>query len=131
MNITLHEAKKLLKAAEESAISQGLNVSIAIVDNRGDLVLSCRMDGAQFFTPDIARGKAMVSVIFNAPSGAMVERANTPIMQTLNQMNLNRLVFGKGALPITRDSEAMGSIGVSGATSQQDEDNAKAGLSAL
>ena len=131
MNITLREAEKLLKTAEASASSQGLKVSIAIVDSRGDLVLTCRMDGARFFTPDIARGKAMVSAMFNTPSGAMTERGNTPIMQTLNRMNLDRLVFGQGALPIVQDSEVMGAVGVSGATSQQDEDIAKAALAIL
>ncbi len=131
MPITLREAEKLLKAAEESAVHQGLKVSIAVVDSRGDLVLICRMDGARYFTPDIARGKAMVSAMFNAPSGTLVERASTPVMQTLNQMNLGRLVFGQGALPILQHSEVLGAVGVSGATSQQDEDIAKAALAAL
>ncbi|MBM2825214.1 MAG: hypothetical protein HW402_878 [Dehalococcoidales bacterium] len=130
MPITLRESEKLLKVAEESALSQGLKVSIAVVDTRGDLVLTCRMDGARYFTPDIARGKAMVSAMFNAPSGTLAERANTPIMQTLNQMNLGRLVFVQGAVPIVRGNEVLGAVGVSGATSQQDEDIAKAALAA-
>ena len=131
MPIALHEAEKLLKAAEESAVSQGLKVSIAVVDSRGDLVATCRLDGARHFTPDIARGKAMVSAMFNAASGTLAERANNPIMQTLNQMNLGRLVFGQGALPIVQGDEVLGAVGVSGATAQQDEDTAKAALAAL
>ncbi|MBI4296950.1 MAG: heme-binding protein [Chloroflexi bacterium] len=131
MPITLREAERVLKAAESSAISQDLKVSIAVVDTRGDLVITCRMDGARYFTPDIARGKAMASAMFNAPSGTLAERANSPVMQTLNQMNLGRLVFGQGALPIVRGSEVLGAVGVSGATSQQDEDIAKAALAAL
>lgn len=131
MPITLREAEKLLKAAEESALRQSLKVSIAVVDSRGDLVVTCRMDGARYFTLDIARGKAMVSAMFNAPSGTLAERANTPVMQTLNQMNLGRLVFGQGALPIVQGNEVLGAVGVSGATSQQDEDIAKAALAAL
>ena len=59
------------------------------------------------------------------------ERANSPVMQTLNQMNLGRLVFGQGALPIVQGNEVLGAVGVSGATAQQDEDTAKAALTAL
>jgi uncharacterized protein GlcG (DUF336 family) len=131
MPITLREGEKLLKAAEQSAISQGLKVSIVVVDTRGDWVVACRMDGARYFTTDIARGKAMVSAMFYAPSGTLVERANTPVMQSVNQMNLGRLVFGQGALPIMRGNEVLGAVGVSGGTSQQDEDIAKAALAAL
>ena len=131
MPITLREAEKALKAAEVSAASLGVKVSIVVVDNRGDLVALYRMDGARHFTPDIARGKAMISAMFLAPSGTLAERATSPVMQTLNQMNLGRLVFGQGAVPIMRDNEVQGAIGVSGATSQQDEDIAKAALTSL
>ncbi len=131
MPVTLRQAQKILKAAEASAASQNLKVSIVVVDNRGDPVAMCRMDGARHFTPDIARGKAMVSAMFNQPSAAMAERATNPIMQTLNQMNLGRLVFGQGALPILKGNEVQGAIGVSGATSQQDEDIARAALASL
>jgi uncharacterized protein GlcG (DUF336 family) len=131
MPITLREAEKLLKAAEDSAVSQGLEISIAVVDTRGDLVISCRMDGARFFTTDVARGKAMASAMFITPSGTLAERANSPVIQYVNQMNLGRLVFGQGALPIMRDNEILGAVGISGGTAQQDEDIAKAALAAL
>jgi glc operon protein GlcG len=131
MPIKLREAEKLLKAAKDKAISQNLKVSIAVVDSRGDLVVTCRLDGAPYFTPDIARGKAMASANLNAPSGVMGERANNPFTQTLNQMNSGRLFFVQGALPIVQDNEVLGAIGVAGASSQQDEDIAKAALAVL
>ena len=131
MPITLRVAQKLLKAAEDKAISQNLKVSIAVVDSRGDLVVTCRTDGAPYFTPDLARGKAMVSANLNAPSGVMGERADNPFTRTLNQMNSGRLLFVQGALPIVQDNEVLGAVGVAGATSQQDEDIAKAALAAL
>ena len=131
MAITLSEAQKVLRAAEASAKAQGINVSVSIVDPRGDLVASVRMDGARFFTPDIARGKAMVSALFGQASAAFAERGSNPVMQSLNQMQQGRLVFGQGALPITHGTEVVGAVGVSGGTAQQDEDVAKAGLAAL
>ncbi|MSQ33431.1 MAG: heme-binding protein [Dehalococcoidia bacterium] len=131
MAITLSEAQKIMRAAQASAKALGINVSISVVDPRGDLVASVRMDGARFFTPDVARGKAMVSAMFGQASAALAERASDPIFQGLNQMQQGRLMFGQGAVPITKGSEIVGAVGVSGGTAQQDEDVAKAGLAAL
>jgi glc operon protein GlcG len=131
MPITLSIAEKLLKAAKNKAISQNLKVSIAVVDSRGDLIVSCRMDGMPYFTPDLARGKAMVSANLNAPSGVMGEHSDNQFTRTLNQMNSGRLLFVQGGLPIVQDNQTIGAIGVAGATSQQDEDIAKAALAVL
>lgn len=131
MAITLQEAEKALQAAQKQATAMGIRVSIAVVDPRGDLVALARMDKARYFSPDIARGKAMVSGAFGAPSSAFAERAGSPIFQSLNQMNQGRMIFHQGALPITKDGEVIGAVGVSGATSEQDEEVAKAGVAAI
>jgi glc operon protein GlcG len=131
MPLALEDAQRILRAAEASAKENGINVSISIVDARGDLVASIRMDGARFFTADVSRGKAVASAVFAQPSGALTERSNTPVFQSLNLMQQGRFIFGQGALPISRGGTVEGAIGVSGGTSQQDEDIANAGLSAL
>ena len=41
------------------------------------------------------------------------------------------LILAQGALPISRDGLPAGSIGASGATAEQDEECAKAGLDVL
>ena len=75
MVITLHEAKKILQAAEESANAAGIKVVISVVDPRGDLVALARMDGVRYFTADVASGKARVSAILGQPSGVFGDRA--------------------------------------------------------
>jgi uncharacterized protein GlcG (DUF336 family) len=131
MPLTLKDAQKIIMAGEASAAQLGIKVTIAVVDARGDLVALARMDGARYFTPDVAKGKAVVSATFGQPSGAFAERANSPVFQSLNLMRQGGLVFGQGALPIAKGGEVQGAVGVSGGTSQQDEDVAKAGLAAL
>lgn len=131
MSVSLHDAARIIQAGEASAKSQGIKVSIAVVDTRGDLVALSRMDGARFFTPDVARGKAMVAAVFGQSSALLAERANSPVFQSLNQMHQGRFVFGQGGLPIAKGNEIVGGVGVSGGTSQQDEDIGKAGLAAL
>ncbi|MSQ12241.1 MAG: heme-binding protein [Dehalococcoidia bacterium] len=131
MTIALHQAEKLIRAAETKAKSMSVIVSVCVVDTRGDIVALIRMDKALHLTPDVARGKAMVSAMFGQPSSAFTEQAASPVFQTLNQMNQGRLFFVQGALPIMKDGERIGGIGVSGATAQQDEDIAKAAIEAL
>ncbi len=130
MALTLQDARKVLDAAEARAREIGINVSISVVDPRGDLVAAHRMDGARWFTPEVARGKATVSATFGAPSADFVDRASTPVMQSLNMMAQGGLVYGQGAVPVNRGS-LEGGVGVSGGSSQQDEDIAKAGVAAL
>src|SRR5262245_50598419 len=49
------DALKALEAARAAAGKIGVLVSCAVVDSRGDLVALTRMDGARFYTVDIAR----------------------------------------------------------------------------
>ena len=129
--ITLAQADSIVAAARANANANGIKVSICVVDARGDLVALVRMGGGRFYTADVARGKAMVSAMFGRPSAAFAERANSPVFQSLNQMQQGRLVFGQGAVPVTRGDEIIGAVGVSGGTSQQDEDVASAGVAGL
>ena len=131
MPITLKEADEIVRAARANAESVHINISVAVVDQRGDLVAFVRMDGARHFTADVSRGKATVSAFFGQPSGVLAERAGNPVFQSLNQINQGHLMFAQGAVPITRDGEIVGAVGVSGGTGQQDEDAARAGLAAV
>ena len=131
MNLTLREAETVLRAAESKARELGIHVSIAVLDPRGDVVALARLDGARYFTPDIAIGKAMVSASLGAPSGAMAEASGSPFFVRFNAMHQNRMVFHQGALPIKRDGQVIGAVGVSGASAQQDEEVAQAGIAAL
>lgn len=128
---TYAEAQKAIAAAHAAAAQLNLKMSCAVVDSRGDLVALGRMDGARFLTTDIARGKALTSAMFGQPSGALGTFAASPFFQNLNTAAQGRLYPMQGALPIRRNSQVLGAIGCSGATSQQDEEAAKAGLATV
>ena len=125
---TMAEALKALDAARAAAVKINVNLSCAVVDSRGDLVALARMDGARFFTTDVARGKALVSALFGQPSGNMASFANSPFFQNFNTAAQGRLYPIQGALPITRSGQTLGAMGCSGASAQQDEDAVKAAL---
>ena len=129
--LTLAEALRLIDAARADASVKNLRLSIAVVDARGDLIALARMPDANPATADTAIGKAMLSAFFGQPSAAFSSRANTPIFQSLNAETGGRLRFFQGALPIVRNGFTVGAIGASGASAQQDEDSARAALSAV
>ena len=131
MALSTAEAQRILQAAQAKAQEMGLKVGISVVDGRGDLITMVRLDGASWRSPILSRGKALASVTFGVSSGDLTERANTPVMQALIASQAGNFVPGQGALPIIRGGEAIAAVGVSGGTSQEDEDIARAGINAL
>lgn len=126
--LTLSEALDLIDASREAASDAGLRLSIAVVDARGDLIASTRMDGARPTTIDTAIGKAMASAMRGQPSADLAAGANTAFSVALQDSTGGRLRYFRGALPIVRDGYIIGAVGSSGASAQQDEDAVRAGL---
>lgn len=124
---TLSEAQKVIDAATAQAEALGVTVAIAVVDERGDLVATVRMDGGRYFLADIARGKAMVSGTLGAPSGTFQDRGDSPFFQFLQSLNGGRLVPLQGAVPLAGG----GAVAAAGATSEQDEAIAAVGAAAV
>ena len=125
---TMEQAFSALGAARRAADAAGVKLSCAVVDSRGDLIALARMDGARFYTTDVARGKAALSAMFGQPSGNLGNLASNPAFQNFNEAAQTPLYPFQGALPITRDGETIGAMGCSGASSQQDEDAVSAAL---
>lgn len=126
---TTAQAMAALAAAQEAAEALGVSLSCAVVDSRGDLIALARMDGARFYTTDVARGKARMSAVFGQPSGAMADFGNSPAFQSFNETIPGPLYAFQGALPIMRSGELIGAMGCSGAASQVDEDAVRSALS--
>ena len=129
--ITLEEAELALQAAKAKALEMGVKLSISVVDDRGDLKCMVRMDGAPWRTPYISRGKARASACFGIPSGDLTDRAMTPVLRAVMEVERGEFVPGQGALPIIRNGELIGAIGGSGGTAQEDEDASRAGVNVL
>jgi uncharacterized protein GlcG (DUF336 family) len=107
-----------LAAAQEAAEALGVSLSCAVVDSRGDMIAMARMDGARFYTTDVAQGKARMSALFGQPSGDMADFGNSPAFSSFNETIPGPLYAFQGALPIMRGGESIGAMGCSGAASQ-------------
>ena len=129
--MTLEDAERMLQAAKNKALEMGVKLSISVVDERGDLKCMVRMDGAPWRTPYVSRGKARAAACFGISSADLTDRAMTPVLRAVMEVERGEFVPGQGALPIFRDGELIGAIGGSGGSSQEDEDAARAGIEAL
>jgi uncharacterized protein GlcG (DUF336 family) len=127
--ITLEQAKKVMAGAEAEATKNNWPVVIVILDSGGNLVMLHRLDNAQWGSVDIAKDKARSAVALRRP---------TKVFQDLvaqGGANLRLLTIGysvlEGGIPIVADGKIIGSVGVSGVTSQQDAQIAQAGIDAM
>jgi uncharacterized protein GlcG (DUF336 family) len=124
-DIKLADAKRIASAALAEAQKNKWNVAVAIVDNHGSLVYYERMDDTQSASPVIAIEKARSAAMFRRPTRAMEDTINKGRVAFLGIPLATPIT---GGLPIVTGGKIAGAIGVSGVTSDQDEQVAKAGL---
>jgi uncharacterized protein GlcG (DUF336 family) len=129
--LNLAEARALLDAglAEADAIGQPMNV--AVVDAGGHLLAFARQDGAIRASIDIAQRKAVTSILMEASTSDLM-----PLVQPgaelygLEQTAGGMVVFG-GGVPVRRDGEIIGAVGVSAGAVEQDVRVAEAAAAAI
>jgi glc operon protein GlcG len=129
--LTLQAADTLTNAAFDFAREHGLLLSVAILDAGGNIVRISRMDGCNFLSPDIARGKAFGAAAWKLPSAELGKRFTTPgAASGMVGISSQRLVPHQGALPMWSEGRCIGSIGCSGARSDEDEEAARTAIRA-
>jgi uncharacterized protein GlcG (DUF336 family) len=128
-NITLEQAKKLAAAAEVEARRNSWPVCIAIVDTAGHLVYYQRLDNTQTASVMICQDKAVSAAIFRRATKEFSDRVAGGGVG-VGVVNLRGVSVSEGGLPIYQDGKIIGGIGVSGVTSAQDGQVAKAGAEA-
>ncbi len=131
MTLTLKEANRIAQGALEKAVDLDVKVSVAVCDAGGRLIALQRMDNAMWAGAFGSQGKAIASAAFGRPSGDLTERADHPTLRGIAAAEGGHMFLGQGAVPIVRDGIVEGACGVGGATAQQDEDCARAGVDRL
>ncbi|BBG04722.1 MULTISPECIES: GlcG/HbpS family heme-binding protein [Pseudonocardia] len=130
-SLTLQDAEKALSAGLAKATEIGQPMNVAIVDAGGHLVAFARQDGAIRASIDIAQRKARTSILMNLPTAALM-----PLVQPgaelygLEQTADGMVAFG-GGIPVHRDGELVGAVGVSAGSVEQDVTVAEAAVAAL
>ena len=135
--ITLSIAKVMADACEKDQQKSNYNpVNIAIVDSGGDLVLFRRQNNSFLLSIDIAQKKAKSSAGIPYPTRKIEEivygKKDGKPGRAPGLVHSKDIVAFAGGLPIkTKEGELIGAIGVSGASADQDEACAAAGIKAI
>src|SRR2546425_11836682 len=101
-------------------------VAVAIVGPAGTLVYYEKMDNTQLGSAEVAIDKARTAALFKRPTKAFQDVVAAG-GDGLRVLTLKGVVAVEGGIPLVADGKIVGAIGVSGATSAQDAQCAKAG----
>ena len=124
-------------AVVEKADAMGVPVSIAVVGPEGNIIAVERMDEAGFVTPETAIAKAYTVAAFRSmsprfPDGLVIQQwfkeRNPQLLVSLAAMTHGRIAASGGSWPVFKGNEMVGAFGISGGTSQQDEEMAQYAL---
>jgi glc operon protein GlcG len=128
--ISLENAKKAAAPALAEAAKNSWTMAVAIVDTAGNLVYFEKMDNTQQGSVNVSQDKARSAALFKRPTQAFQDRLAAG-GDGLAVLRLQGAVPVAGGIPLLMDGKIVGAIGVSGATSAQDAQCAKAGAEAL
>jgi uncharacterized protein GlcG (DUF336 family) len=130
--INLKDARQIIAAAEAKAHEFGQPVNIAVVDAGGNLVSHVRIDGARIGSIDVSINKAFTARVFDISTAQLSENSQ-PGQQFYGIQNSNqgRIMIFAGGVPLRRNGQVVGAIGVSGGSGSQDQAVATCGASAI
>jgi glc operon protein GlcG len=128
--ISLENAKKAAAPAMAEAAKNNWNMAVAIVGPSGDLIYYEKMDNTQLGSANIAIDKARSAALFKRPTKAFQDALSAG-GDGMRVLRLQGVVPIEGGIPLVMDGKIVGAIGVSGATSAQDAQCAKAGADTI
>ena len=128
----LDDARRIIAAGEEAARELGQPMNIAVVDAGGNLIAHERMDGAWIGSIDISINKAYTARAFDISTEALAPNAQ-PGNQFygIHGSNGGRIMIFAGGVPLVRNGDVVGAVGVSGGDGKQDQTVAEAAAGAL
>jgi uncharacterized protein GlcG (DUF336 family) len=130
--VSLEDARRVTAAGEAHAREIGQPQNIAVVDAGGNLVSHVRMDGAWIGSVDIAINKAFTARAFDLPTADLADKSQPGgQFYGIQETNKGRVIIFSGGIPLERDGEVVGAVGVSGGTGEQDTAVAEAAAAAF
>ena len=123
------DIKAIAAAAEAEALKNNWAVSIAIVDDGGHLLSYQRLDGAAPISAHIAPAKARTAALGRRESKDYEDMINGGRVSFLSAPDMDGML--EGGVPILKDGQCLGAVGVSGVKSSEDAQVAKVGIAAI
>lgn len=127
--LELADVKSIAAAAEAEALKNNWAVTIAIVDDGGHLLHLQRLDGAAPISAHIAPAKANTAAMGQRESKIYEDVINGGRASFLSAPYIQGML--EGGVPIMKDGQCLGAVGVSGVKSSEDAQIARAGIAAI
>jgi uncharacterized protein GlcG (DUF336 family) len=127
--LELADVKTIAAGSEAEALKNNWAVTIAIVDDGGHLLWLQRLDGAAPLSSHIAPAKAHTAVMGRRESKIYEDMVNGGRHSFLSAPGIQGLL--EGGVPIVKDGQVIGAVGVSGVKSNEDAQIARAGIAAI
>lgn len=130
--VKLEDARRIIAAAEKKAEEIGQPMNIAVADAGGNLVAHVRMDNAWIGSVDISIKKAWTSRAFDITTKDLADNSQSgDQFFGIHASNNGKVMIFAGGIPLKRDGQVVGAIGVSGGSGEQDHSVAEAGAAAF
>ena len=127
--LELSDIKQIAAAAEAEAQKNQWAVTIAIVDGGGHPLHLARMDGAAPVSAHIAAAKARTAALGRRESKGFEDMINGGRTAFLSAPVIDGML--EGGVPIMKDGQCLGAVGVSGVKANEDAQIARAGIADL
>lgn len=132
--ISLEQANTIVTAALARGADMKLKpLSVAVLDAGGHLIAFARGDGASTMRPQIACGKAGGALALGVSSRTIATMAaeRPTFVASLHGLSQHGVIPAAGGVIVTDAAgEVLGAVGVTGDTSDNDEECALAGVAA-
>ncbi|MFM7697405.1 MAG: GlcG/HbpS family heme-binding protein [Limnohabitans sp.] len=119
----------IARAAQSEATQNKWAVCIAIVDDGGHLLWLHRLDGAAPLSAHIAPAKAQTAALGRRETKVYEDIINGGRYSFMTAPLIEGML--EGGVPVIKDGQVIGAVGVSGVNSVEDAQIAKAGVAAL
>src|SRR6187399_3100918 len=130
--VSLQDARRVIAAAEKKAAEIGQPMNIAVADAGGNLVSHVRMDGAWIGSVDISIKKAYTARAFDIATKDLASHSQSGgQFFGIHASNNGRIMIFAGGIPLKKNGEIVGAIGVSGGSGEQDHAVAEVGAAAF
>lgn len=127
--IDYQDAKGIVDAIVEKALQLQKAAVIAVADAHGELIALARMDGAPLSSILVATNKAYTAARERKPTKDIGDKMRDPVKGfDIAFYGDSRFVGWGGGIPIRKNGEVVGAIGVSGLSSAEDIALATVGL---
>lgn len=132
MNLTYPVPRILGSLAETEAAALGVPLTIAVVDDEGELLFLARMDGALPASREIAVAKAYTAAALRMATDEVGKLAQPGgSLYGIQYIHPGKMVLFGGGLPLRLNGKVVGAIGISGGTVQEDVQLADSVVKAL